>query len=171
MTKSHLGRSARAFISAFSPINCLGKLLSMLGPEIDSDFSQACPSLSLDYSMLYSIGNQVVYYLLKFPRLFSYILIGIYQYRPRVNRPQHKTVPFGHKWRISAPGIAINNPRIIHLFVLQCLWMSSQGGNGIVKYKAHLLCTMCPNGTLFTLLTVHLRYRPNFWLNFLNLTC
>ena len=32
-------RSARAFISACSPINCLGKLLSLLGLEIDSDFS------------------------------------------------------------------------------------------------------------------------------------
>ena len=32
-------KSARAFISACSPINCLGKLLSLLGLEIDSDFS------------------------------------------------------------------------------------------------------------------------------------
>ena len=27
-----------------------------------------------------------------------------------------KIVPFGHKWRISAPGIEINNPESIDLF-------------------------------------------------------
>ena len=44
-----------------------------------------------------------------------------------------KSVPFGHKWRISAPGIFINNPKMIDLFDNKFYVGPLKGGFGIVK--------------------------------------
>ena len=50
-----------------------------------------------------------------------------------MNLLQHKNVLFGHKWRISAPGITINNPGIIDLFSYKVYEGPHNGGYGIVN--------------------------------------
>ena len=53
-----------------------------------------------------------------------------------------KSVPFGHKWRISAPGIVINNPKIINFFNYKFHVGPHKGGLGRVNYN--LRRTYCP---------------------------
>ena len=53
-----------------------------------------------------------------------------------------KSVPFGRKWRISAPGIVINNPKIIDLFSYKFYVGPHKGGFGIVNYNPRR--TYCP---------------------------
>ena len=53
-----------------------------------------------------------------------------------------KTVLFGQKWRISAPGIVINNPKIIDLFSYKFYGGPHKGGFGIVNYNPRR--TYCP---------------------------
>ena len=53
-----------------------------------------------------------------------------------------KSVLFGQKWRISAPGIVINNPKIIDLFRTKFYAGPHKGGFGIVNYNPR--CTYCP---------------------------
>ena len=50
-----------------------------------------------------------------------------------------KSVPFGHKWRISAPGIVIINPKIMHLFGYKFLIRVDSGISVII-----IGCTYCP---------------------------
>ena len=53
-----------------------------------------------------------------------------------------KTVLFGQKWRISAPGIVINNPKIIDLFSYKFYVGPHKGRFWIVNYNTR--CTYCP---------------------------
>ena len=53
-----------------------------------------------------------------------------------------KSVLCGNKWRISAPGIVINNPKIIELFSYNFYVGPHKGGFGIVNYNPS--CTYCP---------------------------
>ena len=43
-------------------------------------------------------------------------------------RKSHKSVLFGQKWRISAPGIVINNPKMIDLFSYKFYGDPHKGG-------------------------------------------
>ena len=57
-----------------------------------------------------------------------------------------KSVPFGYKWRISAPGIVINNPKIIDLFSYKFYGDPHKGAFGIVNYNPrHTYCPLVPN--------------------------
>ena len=61
-----------------------------------------------------------------------------------------KSVPFGHIWRISAPGIAINNPKIIDLFRYKFYIGPHKGGFGIVNYNPrHTYCPLVPKQYTF----------------------
>ena len=68
--------------------------------------------------------------------------------RPMLNivtylfRHGNKSAPFGHKWRISAPRIVINNPKIIDLFSYKFYVGPHKGGFGIVNYNS--IRTYCP---------------------------
>ena len=53
-----------------------------------------------------------------------------------------KTALFGQKWRISAPGIVINNPKIIDLFSYKFYVGPHKDGFGIVNYNPRR--TYCP---------------------------
>ena len=53
-----------------------------------------------------------------------------------------KNVPSGHKWRISAHGVVINNPKIIDLFSYKFYVGPYKGGFGIVNYNPR--CAYCP---------------------------
>ena len=55
---------------------------------------------------------------------------------------EKKSVLFGQKWRISAPGIVINNPKIIDLFSYKFYVGPHKGGFGIVNYNPRR--TYCP---------------------------
>ena len=46
---------------------------------------------------------------------------------------EHKSVLFGHKWSITASGIAMNNPKIIDLFSYKVY--DFKNGYGIVNYN------------------------------------
>ena len=50
--------------------------------------------------------------------------------------------PIGQKWRISAPGIAFNNPGIIDLFSYKVEGCPHKGGYWIVNCNPK--CTFCP---------------------------
>ena len=73
-----------------------------------------------------------------------------------MNRQLHKNVPFGHKWTISAPGIAFNNARIKDLFSYKVYGGPHKGGYTglLIVIPDALIVHLCPNGTLFMLLTV-----------------
>ena len=58
-----------------------------------------------------------------------------------MNRQLHKNVPFGHKWTISAPGIAFNNARIKDLFSYKVYGGPHKGGYWIVNCNPK--CTYC----------------------------
>ena len=49
----------------------------------------------------------------------------------------HKSVPFWHKWRISAPGITFNNPGIMNLFSYKAygVFYVHEGGYVIVNSR------------------------------------
>ena len=64
-----------------------------------------------------------------------------------------KTVLFAQKWRISAPGVVINNPKIIDLFSYKFYVGPHKGGFGIVNHNPRR--TYC---TLLALLKVHLSF-------------
>ena len=67
---------------------------------------------------------------------------------------------FGHKWRISAPGIVISNPKIIDLFIYMFYGGPHKGGFEIVNDNpGALIVHLCRNSTLLTLLKVHLSVR------------
>ena len=51
-----------------------------------------------------------------------------------------KSVPYGHKWRISAPEIEINNPKIIDLFSCKFYDSPHKGRFGIVYYNPRHTC-------------------------------
>ena len=56
-----------------------------------------------------------------------------------------KSVLFGQKWRISAPGIIINNPKIIDLFSYKFYVGPHKGGFGIINYNTrHPYCPLVP---------------------------
>ena len=61
--------------------------------------------------------------------------LQILQILPYLFRQLHKSVLFGQKWRISAPRIVINNPKIIDL-------LSYKFYGGIVNYNPRR--TYCP---------------------------
>ena len=69
-----------------------------------------------------------------------------------MNRQLHKNVPFGHKWTISAPGIAFNNARIIDLFSYKVYGGPPHKGGYtglLIVIPGALIVHLCPNGTLF----------------------
>ena len=49
-------------------------------------------------------------------------------------RKSHKSVLFGQKWRIRAPGIVSNNLKIIDLFCYKFYGGPHKGASGIVNY-------------------------------------
>ena len=53
-----------------------------------------------------------------------------------------KSVLLGQKWRISAPGIVINNPKIIDLFSYKFYVGPHKGEFGIINYNPRR--TYCP---------------------------
>ena len=80
--------------------------------------------------------------------MFDCLTLGLFlisiAYYTIANRRLHgkKTVLFGQKWRISAPGIVINNPKIIDLFSYKFYVGPHKGGFGIVNYNPRR--TYCP---------------------------
>ena len=55
-----------------------------------------------------------------------------------------KNVPSGHKWRISAHGVVIDNPKIIDLFSYKFYVGPYKGGFGIVNYNPRHTYCQCP---------------------------
>ena len=76
-----------------------------------------------------------------------------FQFKSYLFRHGKKSVPlpFGHKWRISAPGIIINNPKIIDLFSYKFYVGLHKGGFGIVNYNPRrTYCPRVPNQYTFS---------------------
>ena len=63
---------------------------------------------------------------------------------------QNKSVLFGYKWKISAPGIVTNNPKIIDLFIYKFYGGPLKSGSGIVNYNPrHTYCPLVPKQYTF----------------------
>ena len=74
-----------------------------------------------------------------------------------------KSVPFGQKWRISAPGIVINNPKIIDLFSHKFYVGPGphKGGFGIVNYNPRrTYCPLVPKQYTFSATKVSPQLQP-----------
>ena len=77
-----------------------------------------------------------------------------------------KSVPFGRKWRISAPGIVINIPKIIDLFSYKFYVGPHKGGFGFVNYNPRcIIIHLCQICTLLALQKVHLGRRTDLFLD------
>ena len=68
-----------------------------------------------------------------------------------------------YKWRISAPGIVINNPKIIDLFSYKFYGGPHKGGFGIVNYNPRrTYCPLVPKQYTFNAIKVSAQFSLSF---------
>ena len=94
-------------------------------------------------------------------QISQYFAGQVYATHTYLFQNQHKSVLFGHKWRITAAGIVINNhknPKITYLFSYKFDGGPHKVHLGLlIIIQGALIVHLCQNGTLLTQLKIQFR--------------